>query len=48
MATSFETFSHFKSIVHRKNWPDIALRYPPYKIKNKIMRKLFKIASWLV
>ncbi len=45
---SFDTFSHFKSIVHRKNWPDIALRYPPYKIKNKTMRKLFKIASWLV
>ncbi|MBE0684870.1 MAG: aldehyde dehydrogenase [Anaerolineaceae bacterium] len=45
---SFETFSHFKSVVHRKNWPDIAMRYPPYKIKNKTMRKLFKIASWLV
>ncbi len=45
---SFDTFSHFKSIIHRKNWPDIAMRYPPYKIKNKIMRKVFKIASWLV
>lgn len=45
---SFDTFTHFKSIIHRKNWPDIALRYPPFKIKNKIMRKLFKISSWLV
>ncbi len=45
---SFDTFTHFKSIIHRKNWPDISLRYPPYKIKNKIMRKLFRIASWLV
>jgi aldehyde dehydrogenase (NAD+) len=45
---SFDTFSHFKSIIHRKNWPDIAMRYPPYTIKNKIMRKLFKLASWLV
>ena len=44
---SFDTFSHFKSIIHRKNWPGIALRYPPYKIENKFMRKLFKIASRL-
>jgi len=45
---SFNTFSHQKSMIHRKNWPDLALRYPPYKIKYKIMRKIFKIASWMV
>lgn len=45
---SFDTFSHFKSVIHRKNWPDIALRYPPYKIEQKTMRKIFKISNWLV
>jgi aldehyde dehydrogenase (NAD+) len=27
---SFETFSHFKSILKRPFWGDVALRYPPY------------------
>ncbi|HEY9122679.1 MAG TPA: aldehyde dehydrogenase [Brevefilum sp.] len=42
---SFDTFSHYKSVIHRKNWPDIAMRYPPYKISYKLMKRLFKIAS---
>lgn len=45
---SFDTFSHHKSIIHRKNWPDIPLRYPPYKIENSLMRVLFRIASWFI
>lgn len=45
---SFDTFSHDKSIIHRKNWPDVAVRYPPYGVDKKIMRRFFKIASWLV
>jgi acyl-CoA reductase-like NAD-dependent aldehyde dehydrogenase len=28
---SFETFSHRKSVFSRANWPDLKLRYPPYK-----------------
>ncbi|MFN2260947.1 MAG: aldehyde dehydrogenase [Psychroflexus sp.] len=27
---SFETFTRQKSIVHRKNWLDIPIKYPPY------------------
>jgi len=42
---SFDTFSHYKSILHRYNWPDIVMRYPPYNIKYDLMKKLFKIAS---
>ncbi|WP_127845718.1 aldehyde dehydrogenase [Psychroflexus aestuariivivens] len=34
---SFETFTRQKSIVHRKNWLDIPVKYPPY---NQV--KLFK------
>jgi len=45
---SFDTFSHYKSVLHRKNWPDIAMRYPPYNIKYDLMKKLFKIASRFV
>jgi len=37
---SFDTFTHFKSIIHRKNRPDIALRYPPYKIKKNYEKAL--------
>ena len=44
---SFDTFSHRKSIIHRKIWPDLPVRYPPYEIKHSLMRKLFKIGSWL-
>lgn len=45
---SFDTFSHQKSVINRKNWPDIPLRYPPYKIENSLMRILFRIASWFI
>jgi aldehyde dehydrogenase (NAD+) len=45
---SFDTFSHFKSMIQRKNWPDIALRYPPYNIAQKTMKKLFKISNRLI
>ena len=45
---SFDTFSHNKGIIHRKNWPDFAFRYPPYRVEGKLMRKVFKISSRLV
>ncbi len=36
----FETFSHFKSVVKKRNWIDIPLRYQPY---NKIKRFFIKM-----
>lgn len=38
---SFETFSHQKSILKKANWPDLPLRYPPYK--SKLVNKLIRI-----
>lgn len=29
--TGFDTFSHKKSIVHKKNWIDLPMRYQPYR-----------------
>jgi aldehyde dehydrogenase (NAD+) len=38
---SFETFSHKRSILKRKTWLDIALRYPPFtESKKKIVEKV--------
>ncbi|MBQ7309501.1 MAG: aldehyde dehydrogenase [Clostridia bacterium] len=31
----FDAFSHTKSIVEKKPWPDLAVRYQPYKISNR-------------
>lgn len=42
---SFDTFSHQKSVVFRRNWLDLPMRYPPYKISYAWMKKLFRIAS---
>ena len=32
--TGFDTFSHFKSIVDKKTWLDLPMRYQPYKESN--------------
>lgn len=37
---SFQVFSHQKSILKRGIWPDIPLRYPPYKKKTKLLKTL--------
>jgi len=42
--SSFDTFSHKKSIVKKGNWLDIPLRYAPYKNKLKLLKKL---VNWL-
>ena len=42
--SSFDTFSHAKSIVKKANWLDIPLRYAPYKNKINWVRKLL---NWL-
>ena len=39
---SFETFSHKKSVVHRRSILDIKLKYPPYFGKLKVVRWLLR------
>jgi aldehyde dehydrogenase (NAD+) len=39
---SFDTFTHEKSILKKSFWPDLKLRYPPYKNKLKTIKKLLK------
>ncbi|MGN1266339.1 MAG: aldehyde dehydrogenase family protein, partial [Dorea sp.] len=38
--TGFDTFTHYKSIVDKKTWLDLPMRYHPYK---KINEKLLKV-----
>ncbi len=42
--TGFDAFSHEKSIVHKKNWIDMPMRYQPYDRKKhaKLIRKCLK------
>lgn len=39
---TFETFSHYKSVVHRGTWLDIPLKYPPYSKRLSLMKKVLK------
>jgi len=39
----FDTFSHKKGIVVKKNWLDITLRYAPYTNKLNKLKKLFNL-----
>jgi aldehyde dehydrogenase (NAD+) len=40
--TGFDTFSHSKSIVDKKTWMDLPMRYQPYKSKlNEKLLHLF-------
>jgi len=41
----FDTFSHKKAVVRRGIWPDIALRYAPYRNKLGFVRKIFKFLN---
>ncbi len=39
----FKTFSHFKSILKKTNWPDLFVRYQPYsKHTQKIVKRFLK------
>lgn len=38
---SFDTFSHKKSILKKSNLIDIKLRYPPYRDKLRLLKKIF-------
>jgi aldehyde dehydrogenase (NAD+) len=37
---SFDTFSHFKSVLRTPSWIDPAIKYPPFKGKLAILKKL--------
>ncbi|MDT0605943.1 aldehyde dehydrogenase [Croceitalea rosinachiae] len=37
---SFDLFSHKKSIMKKPTWIDIPLRYPPYKLPLKLVKKM--------
>ena len=39
--TGFDTFSHTKSIVDKKTWLDLPMRYQPYKSFNEKLIRLF-------
>jgi aldehyde dehydrogenase (NAD+) len=39
---SFEAFSHQKSVLHKAAWPDVPLRYPPYKGKLVLVKQIIK------
>ncbi|GAB3527944.1 aldehyde dehydrogenase [Pontibacter brevis] len=42
--SSYDAFSHQKSVLHRGTWLDLPLRYPPYLNRLPLLRKLF---HWL-
>lgn len=37
----FDTFSHYKSIVDKKTWLDLPMRYQPYKKRHEKLLKIF-------
>lgn len=39
---SLDTFTHTRSVMERKTWVEFPLRFPPYKNKINLFRKLFK------
>ena len=39
----FDTFTHYKSIVDKKTWLDLPMRYQPYDdMKEKLVRRFMK------
>ena len=41
--TGFDTFTHYKSIVDKKTWLDLPMRYQPYrKLNGKLIRMFLK------
>ncbi len=38
--TSFDIFSHQKAIIKKANWLDAPLRYPPYNLPMKLVKKV--------
>ncbi|MGB7487218.1 MAG: aldehyde dehydrogenase [Phormidesmis sp.] len=42
--TSFDTFSHRKSVLKKPFWPDIDWRYPPYASKVEFFKKVIRFS----
>jgi aldehyde dehydrogenase (NAD+) len=40
---TFETFSHYKGVVHRATWLDIPVKYAPYSGKLNFIKRLLKL-----
>ena len=38
--TGFDTFSHYKSVIRKPFWLDLPIRYPPYKGKLGLVKKV--------
>ena len=41
--STFKTFSHFKPYISKPLWIDIPLRYPPFKNKINLLKKVLKL-----
>lgn len=41
----FDTFSHLQSVLRRGMWPDPSMRYPPYRIPLKKLRRAYQLLS---
>lgn len=39
--TGFDTFTHYKSIVHKRNWLDLPMRYQPFNKFKTFLIKMF-------
>ncbi|MEI6454822.1 MAG: aldehyde dehydrogenase [bacterium] len=39
---SFDTFSHHRSVMKKASWIDIPIRYPPYKLKHKLLKLILR------
>jgi aldehyde dehydrogenase (NAD+) len=39
---SFDTFSHYKSVLERKTWLDFRMKYPPYKYGLEQIKRILK------
>ena len=39
--TGFDTFTHYKSIVDKKTWMDLPMRYPPYSKLGDMLIHMF-------
>lgn len=40
--STFTTFSHLKSVLKARKWPDLAFKYPPYKVSLDFVRRMMK------
>ncbi|MFR1809748.1 MAG: aldehyde dehydrogenase family protein, partial [Pygmaiobacter massiliensis] len=38
---SFDTFTHYRSIVKKANWVDLPIRYQPYDEKKEKLLRMF-------